>query len=523
MFRSLSLFTFTFALMLSALAEISAPGAYQEPIPQKALQNAWNTPIAQHDVARYLGVPARTTEFTMFAGLNEALKNRPSFENKMLQIAEGFAVELSGAELFGPPLAEEDRYAHRAIISSMDAHALRLQTDLSQLGTDAELFVIDPVLPRAFGPYTAADAHEDGYWLPTTEGEWAMVLIRTRSDAPPSVRLTTIAHFYRGFDEFLKQLACNINIACEDNPAVLDIASGVGMLVVPGTFGDQGLCTSTLINNPDTPENEPYVLTANHCVPGGVSANNVDVIWDFRATSCGVNNPPALSSLPRSSGALVLTTNGDLDMTLMELDGVPGGIYGRFYAGWTTRPVSAGEAITGIHHPRASHMRISYGDILASNVSGGGYRNQIEVLWSEGVTEPGSSGLGLLLDSDGYLIIGTLSYGPLHSCGPSAFNTDRFAAFRFFFPQAQGFLTGTEKPDPDDPGRRPCPAEVAFKDQPEVLGQLRFFRDAGLAQTPLGKRFIELYYRLAPTLSKHLERSPESAAAFRGLVFALLP
>ena len=293
------------------------------------------------------------------------------------------------------------------------------------------------------------------------------------------------------------------------------------MLVVPRADGSQGMCTCTLINNADTPQTEPYVLTSNHCVPDVAPANQVDVVWDFRATACNTNDPPAISSLPRSDGTLLLTTNQDLDITLMEVDSVPNGAYGRFYAGWTDRALFPGEAITGIHHPRATHMRISYGVILDTSATGFLYNNQIEVLWDDGVTEPGSSGLGLLLNGDGYPIIGTLSNGPLHVCGGTS-NTDRFSSFRLFFPQAQGFLMGTDKPDPEDPNSGSCPAEVAFKDQPDVLEQLRDFRDSALMKTPLGRRLVDSYYDMAPSLAKRVQESPQAAAAFRSLVITFI-
>ncbi|MFO7975012.1 MAG: serine protease [Candidatus Hydrogenedentota bacterium] len=510
----------TVVITVSAYGQDFAPGAYLPPLSAKDIQQSWDQPLRQHDLARYLWFPAKTTTLTVFAGQNDVLKSREQSNNKVLDIAEGFEVEYTEKELFGPPLAEGTWYTYRGTISSMDAQALRFRVDLSMLREGEELYLIDPVLPRAFGPYTADDAAENGCWLATTEGEWAMVLLRTPHDSAPALRLTNVAHFYRGFSEFLKQLECNINIACEDNPDILDVASGVGMLVVPSYNGDQGLCTCTLINNDDTPEKEPYALTSNHCIPEVVSANEADVIWDYRATACDTHDPPPLSSLPRSNGTTLLSTSSDLDITLMELDSVPNGAYGRFYTGWTTRLVSAGEAITGIHHPRASHMRISYGTIRKSRVSGLLYSNQIEVLWSDGVTEPGSSGLGLLLDADGFPIIGTLSNGPLHTCGASD-NTDRFSSFRLFFPQVKGWLTGTDKPDPDDPNG-PCPLEIVYTNNSKTLQRLRDMRDRVLMKTPLGRKLVEAYYDMAPALAERIENDPQTAAAFRAATLPMV-
>lgn len=517
MLKYLPFFVITGFWAAFACGEHSAPGAYVPPLSVKDVRQSWNEPISQRDLARYLLFPAKTNTVTAFAGQNEFLKNREHSENKVLDVAEGFDVEFNEDELFGPPLAEGTGYVYRAVVSSMDAQALRFRVDLSVLREGEELYVIDPVLPQAFGPYTSEDATPNGRWLATTEGEWAMVLVKTPLDSVPGLRLTNVAHFYRGFGEFLKELPCNINIACEDDARILDVASGVGMLVVSASNG-QRLCTCTLVNNADTPETEPYILTSNHCVSDAASAGQTDVIWDYRVTDCDTYEPPPISSLPRSNGAALLSTSENLDITLMKLDAVPNGAYGRFYAGWTDRAVSAGEAITGIHHPRGTYMRISYGAVLRSRVSGPIYSDQIEVLWSDGVTEPGSSGLGLLLDVQGFPIIGTLSNGPTHVCGGSN-NTDRFSSFRLFFPQVKGWLTGTDKPDPDDDS---CPLEVVYLNDPQALKQLRAFRDGVLMKTPLGRRLVEAYYELAPSLAKRLENEPETAAAVRGATLPIV-
>ncbi len=500
----------------AAPAENSAPGEYVPPLSPDLLQKSLDAPVSQADIARYLRLPAKTTLLTTYAGQNEMLKSQGDPAEKVLDIAAGFEVDYNEQDLFGPSLPEGGQFISRAIVSSLDAQALRLCLDLSALRDGEEVFVVDPILPRAFGPFTAAHTLEEGRWLPVTEGDWTLLLLRSPFASRPVLRLTNVAHFYRAFGECLKELWCNINIACEADPTLQNIASGVGMLVVPQASGDHGLCTCTLINNADTAEREPYVLTSYHCIPEVVSARQADVVWDYRAKACDTNDPPPLGSLPRSKGYQMLATDSSLDITLMELNSVPNGAFGRYYAGWTDRAVFKDEEITGIHHPEAKHMRISYGDILSPNVVGLGYTNQIRVRWHTGVTEGGSSGLGLLLNSSGYKIIGTLSGGPQHSCNGSN-NTDQFSSFRAFFPQVERFLTGTTQAN--DGG---CPAEVAFKNQPQILEQLRTFRDESLMDSFVGKRLVRAYYLLAPGMAKSIERSPEFAAAFRAMALTFL-
>jgi hypothetical protein len=41
-------------------------------------------------------------------------------------------------------------------------------------------------------------------------------------------------------------------------------------------------------------------------------------------------------------------------------------------------------------------------------------------------------------------------------------------------------------------------------------------------KTPLGRRLVEVYYELAPSLAKRLENKPETAAAVRGATLPIV-
>jgi hypothetical protein len=428
--------------VLGATAQPYADASYRAPGDPKALAAALHA-VPPTALEQMLREPVPHQIFEVYAGRNADLE-AASEDSQPLEVAAGFATDLTSDSLFGqarPSKAHGVEYL--AAIASVDAVALRLQVDLSSLRPGEELFVIDPMGPRAFGPYTVDDALVGGRWLPTIEGETAVLLARVPDGPAPALRLTGVSHFYRQLED-LKVLGCNINAACLTAPLLQDASSGVGMIVRTTVSGDSAVCSGTLINNPDTAELEPYYITANHCIPGAVGVHQADIIWDFRTAQCGTNTPPALASLPRSDVVEILATDSALDVTLLRLDTVPGGIYGRTYVGWDTRTPLINENVVGIHHPDGSHMRVSFGRVTALNQPAFGslpYVKQIEVRWDEGVTEGGSSGSCLLFENDARLI-GTLSNGPAHSCFDTSRNRDRYGSFRDFYPQVTQYLGG---------------------------------------------------------------------------------
>jgi hypothetical protein len=424
-------------------------------------------------------------------------------------------VDLASEDLFGESFGDGAFTVFAASVVSAEATGLRLVVDLSGLEDTAEVWVLDPVSPRAFGPYTGADHLEGGRWLPTIEGDTAVLLVRSVSGNLPHLRLVAVSHFFQGFQDALKELFCNISIACESDPVIQDISTGIGLMVVPQPGYDSALCTGSLINNADTPGFEPYFLTSWHCVPSAYEAAQVDVLWDYRASACEANDPPPLSSLLRSSGDAVLTTSSLYDITLMRLLWVPEGALGRAYLGWTTATPGVGGGVVGIHHPRGTHMRISYGTVTDLNEFSQGFQKQTKVHWYNGVTENGSSGNPLLLESADYRVAGTLSNGPVHSCSSTEGNVDWYSSFRDFYPQAQGWLSGADPPpDPDPTGKGLCAAGKTFRDHPEILDQLRFLRDKGLLKSGFGRQIVEAYYRSAPQMADRVDESAEARDAF---------
>jgi hypothetical protein len=450
--------------------------------------------------------------FDVFAGLNEALAAEAAAQGKVHEVARGFAPALPGSALFTAREERDGFWRHAGSVRSVDARAVRLRLDTAGLEEGDRLWVVDPNGPRAFGPYEGGAVR----WAPTVEGDTALVVVESGSGETPAVSVAAVSHFYRALGEAVdgvgmaKLLPCNVEVACETDPAFAALASGVGILVVPLQDYDQALCSGTLVNNPATDALEPYFLTANHCVASRSEAQGVDVVWDFRADACENGQTPLLADLPRSSGEDLLHSEPALDLTLMQLDAVPVGAYGRNYAGYSTDEVAAGAGVFGIHHPDGASMKISYGAVTDAGVRYLFWWEQYRVQWTLGVTEGGSSGSPLFLDTGEHLLVGSLSNGPTHSCVDPSGNFDRYGNFSAFYPSVACWLNNADPPEPggscEEPGG--CPLALSLKDYPETLAGLRAFRDGTLRSSAAGRALVAGYYAVAPGLAEWAAADP---------------
>jgi hypothetical protein len=498
------------ALMFVPLAATaqSAPARYVPPIKTDVLENQLHV-IPQATVAAYMGYPRA---IHVFDSTGDAIEV-PTAKGEGNTIGYGVEVGLAGTDLFGEATAENGAYVHLSAITSVGAAALRVQVSLAALDPADEVWAIDPVGLRAFGPFTRTNTNAAGHWLPTLEGDTAVLLARTTGAATPSVVVSRLSHVFTPILEAAKELPCNLSAVCDNDGDIVDAVAALGWIVRTGFFGNSGICSGSLINNADTNEDEPYFMTSNHCVPALESAAGIDVIWDFRPASCGGPIPP-LASLPRSNGEEMLATSRSYDITLVKLNTVPVGTFGRLYLGWDSSAPSTNDPIVVLHHPDGAFARVSKGRIINTSHDNRvlGYVNQIEVIYDEGVTEGGSSGSPLLYE-DTLQFAGTLSNGPFHTCGGDD-NTDAFSAFHLFFPTIEDFLTGTNPPPPIPPTRN-CPVAKTLEDQPEAVARIREFRDEWLEPYAPGRVLIAAYYRMAPAMTEAVQTHSEARDAIR--------
>ena len=170
--------------------------------------------------------------------------------------------------------------------------------------------------------------------------------------------------------------------------AAFYLAAGVGALsYISDSYGF--FCSGCLLNR-DPTDFLPLFMTANHC---GVRTNNVDsllITWFYQTSVCN-GTPPNPNTLPQTAGRACLINDTNTDFTLVVLrDELPGGTY---FLGWDAGYWANGSASAGIHHPRGTYKRISFGTKQADITSCVGSQNwYVELPDGNGDVEPGSSG-----------------------------------------------------------------------------------------------------------------------------------
>jgi hypothetical protein len=308
-------------------------------------------------------------------------------------------------------------------IESPAAEAIRLHLEQLMLPAGTEIIVYDIRDPQeAYGPYDVGYLHGQSHlW---TESVFASAIAlecyvpEGTSVKDVAFHVHEIAHMYVNPLDLLQpeEFACHNDVACY--PAWADLATAIAGI---GTIGSVGVvwCSGALMNDLDGETVEEYFMTANHCLSGSTTvlgtqaqANTLEFYWLYQTASCPPSPtpmppPPNPATVPRTGGGADLLSiqtmlNGSEHAFLRIRNAVPGGLA---LVGWTTGSPGGSDTLTGIHHPDGTHKRISFGSLDENSDV-----NFWEVEWTDGTTEPGSSGSPLLNPSG--LLIGQLRGGP---------------------------------------------------------------------------------------------------------------
>ncbi len=224
---------------------------------------------------------------------------------------------------------------------------------------------------------------------------------------------------------------CHNDVTCY--PEWADTARSVALITIP-FGGGSGFCTGQLLNTSSAPDFTPYFLTANHCLSNSFEAEGSEVFWLYQTATCG-GTAPALGSVPRSRGASLVSTDDTSDYSLILINGaLPDG---HFWYVWTSTVINNSTDAVAIHHPSGDFKRISFAEkngLCAANF--------LQLNWTDGPTEPGSSGSGIFRADTGQLF-GQLFGGP-SACGNESF--DCYGAFSTTFGRVKNSL----KTGPDD-------------------------------------------------------------------------
>lgn len=350
-------------------------------------------------------------------------------------------------------------------IVAEDALGLRVRFTGAQLPSGTRLVVFSPDDPaQVCGPYTGAGYDGSGLiWADSIfqsriRIEYYIPAGAVRPAQLPFV-IDSVQHYY--VNPVALPLgdagSCHNDVTCFSEFAAA--ARAVGRMTY-NSGGGTALCTGQLITN-QAGEQTSLFLTARHCISENSEATSLEVFWLYQTATCN-GTPPSLASLPRTSGAVLLSTGGGgADVTLLRLTGaIPNGLA---YLGWTTSAPGSASSVC-IHHPAGDFKRISFGNQVGSVapcLTAG--TNPVRINWTDAPTEQGSSGSGILVRDTQRL------YGVL-SCGPSSCNSiseDYFGSFGQAFPALQPFLggSGTGQIANDD-----CAAAIDIGGAPSVQG-----------------------------------------------------
>jgi hypothetical protein len=301
-----------------------------------------------------------------------------------------------------------------AAVQSSGAAALRVEL---QRGPNhrllGEIVLRDlPLWRGARGPYRAAQVPEtEGWWSPTIGGDsiWIEWRCRDREGDGAPLLVSALAHNHMwpgapAVGPTGEPLPCHLDARCYGDWAKL--VSGVVFLCWIRN-GICGVCSGAILNR-EGQDFCPVIMTARHCE---VDARTLECVWGFESTRCNGPAPPWWT-LPSSHGVARLAEHAGTDWRLVGLESkTPDGTW---FQGWTTARWGADAAI-GVHHPRGSHKRISFGRRIGDATCGvTDLRYGHRVDWAAGLTEPGSSG-SPVFDEGGY-VRGVLSCGPDPAC-----------------------------------------------------------------------------------------------------------
>lgn len=323
---------------------------------------------------------------------------------------------------------------------------VRIETLFDNVVSEARFWVVNPNnnFNDIWGAYSQEEIKKMNGWLPTCFSDRITVVCWV----PPNMSVNNVAFkiqevigIYKDpFSLLAKAGSCNLDVTCY--PDWLNTSKGImGLGIVGSPYAL--FCTGTLISDNDPCTQIPYVLTANHCVnsqTGTRGADTLEFYWFYQTPDCN-GTPPSLSTLPRTIGGADYLAGmggsanygGGNDFTLLRMRNSPP--TGAVYVGWTTMVPSIGTAVTDIHHPSGSYKRISFGS--KTNIDNKYPNFYHEVQWSQGTTEPGSSGSPLMLTAT-QQIIGQLWGGGASCSTPD--DPDYFGRFDITYNITQQYL-----------------------------------------------------------------------------------
>ena len=326
----------------------------------------------------------------------------------------------------------------RLRLKSEGAYSLNFNFSRYLIPEGAEVYVYSPDRMNKLGAFTHKNNKEYGSLaIAPIPGDEIIIDYYEPEDVDFNGELTigNIGHDYLNiFGEkdgrFGISGECNIDINCSEGTEWQIQKRSICRMFINGNV----LCTGTLVNN-TAQDQEPYILSANHCVNTQTLANGTVFIFNYESFYCRGFDGSVQQSI---SGADLVATknniNGYLDFTLLRLSEEVPLDYKPYFAGWSSNN-EIPEKTTCIHHPEGDVKKISH-DFDASTISNGDPRWKYDSdsfwkinSWDIGTTEAGSSG-SPIFDQNKH-VVGTLTGGEASCLNTTG--SDYFQMFSFSY------------------------------------------------------------------------------------------
>ncbi|MCL2179446.1 MAG: hypothetical protein FWC28_00445 [Proteobacteria bacterium] len=312
------------------------------------------------------------------------------------------------------------------VLTSPDAQRIRVALQLHALPDSAEFRFSGSGEPeKIVGVIRGKEAkalrsENKAYLTPSTEGETQNIelyLPPTAETKDAEIQLDGVSHIFTSardaqFTERLwvgNSLSCHMDVVCrfDELGAAFQRASRAVARMEYRELGSLFSCSGTLLRDTGN-SGTPYFWSAAHCINTQETADTLETFWFEEASRCGDNASVNLGSIHRvGGGAQLLHARTDTDTLLLRLNNFPPA--DAFFSGWDSRRFLSGAMMT-IHHPRSDIKKVTIGagegicslsfeDIDSSTLT--------HVRYTEGTSQPGSSGSGLFTLSNGeYLLRG---------------------------------------------------------------------------------------------------------------------
>lgn len=405
------------------------------------------------------GVVSRRIELPALApGELEPLErnNAARHGGRALQVGVGRSPSDFDGVPEAPPIWEvlpDGSRATRIGIVSSGASSIRVGLSFRSAPPGMQLWFYGKTTDTALmAPASAAELiHLPEYWSPVISGDSITLEIRIPGNAgtgDPDFAVWKISHLiyepttnqWQKTGAETKLSTCETDVICtRPNAAVRAAASSVARMLFTKSDGTY-LCSGTLLADMDASTQIPHFMTANHCISDQTVARTLNTYWFYESSVCGNDTAPNMRQLV--AGASLLVTDSATDTTLLRLnENPPAGVT---LSGFDANPVAPAIAAIGLHHPKGELKKLSSGTVVGFTPFNG-EGSFLDVAWSNGVTESGSSGSGLFTQGDSaYYVRGTLK-GGLSSCTNPA-GHDSYSRLDLAWPALQPYLgTGASK------------------------------------------------------------------------------